>query len=111
MSVRKFPAAVLTGVLLSFAGLNVASAQPANAWAQAGTTYTQHSSANGACPALDWHIVVGQNGALSGMVGADDMKTVFRVSGQIAGANFTMNGTEVGGTRTGAVNGQIQSDG
>ncbi len=60
---------------------------------------------------MDWHLVRMANNTLTGMVGMDDMKTVFRVSGAISGANFTLNGTEIGGTRTGALNGQLQSDG
>jgi hypothetical protein len=60
---------------------------------------------------MDWHIVRGNNGTLNGMVAMDDMKTVFRVNGSLSGANFHMDGHEVGGTRTGALNGQLQSDG
>jgi hypothetical protein len=32
-----------------------------------GTLFVLHSTAQGACPPLDWHVVTGDNGALSGM--------------------------------------------
>ena len=114
MDLRKFPAAVLTGAVISVVGWNVAPAQaPATPWVQTGTTYTLHSNSVGGCPAMDWHIVRGANGTLTGLVAIDDMKTVFRVAGQIGqnGVKFHMDGTEVGGTRTGALNGELQSDG
>ena len=34
----------------------------------AGSYYSFHSTAQGGCPALDWHVVVGLNGALSGII-------------------------------------------
>jgi hypothetical protein len=113
MNVRNLSAAVLTGAVLSVVGWNVAPAQAADPWVETGTTYSLHSNAVGGCPAMDWHIVRGENGTLTGMVAMDDMKTVFRVVGQIDknGAKFQMNGSEVGGTRTGAVNGELQSNG
>jgi hypothetical protein len=53
--------------------------------------------------------VVLKGGVMTGMVGVDDMKTMFRLNGTYSGANFQMTGQEVGGTRTGAVNGQLQN--
>jgi hypothetical protein len=112
MRFRTVHAAVMAGALFSCVGLNVASAQaPAEPWVSPGTTYSAHTNASGGCPAMDWHIVRGNNGTLSGVVGVDDMKTMFKVTGSFSGANFHMDGTEIGGTRTGAVNGQIQSEG
>jgi hypothetical protein len=57
---------------------------------------------------MDWHLVVQKDGLMSGMVGIDDMKTMFRLTGTYSGANFHLDGKEVGGTRTGALNGQLQ---
>src|SRR5947209_18876865 len=109
MNFSKVPAAVLAGALLSCVGGSIASAQgTAQTWGQSGTTYAMHSNAAGACPALDWHLVVMSDGTMSGMVGVDDMKTMFRVAGTYSGANFHLDGHEVGGTRAGAVNGQLQ---
>jgi hypothetical protein len=47
------------------------------------------------------------------MVGADDMKLIFHVTGSYDPQMKTLrlNGTEVGGTRTAAVNGAVQPDG
>jgi hypothetical protein len=42
------------------ASLGVALAQ----WIPEGRLYAFHSTAQGACPALDWHIVVGPNNTL-----------------------------------------------
>jgi hypothetical protein len=114
MSFRKASAALLAGGLVSFVGWNVALAQPmTSAKAAPGSVYSLHTAAVGGCPALDWHIVVGENNTFSGLVGADDMKVVFRVTGAMSGdhVNLKMTGQEIGGTRTGAVNGELQSDG
>ena len=112
MVVNKLLGTVLAGALLSCAGWNLAHAQaPAKSWGAPGTSYALHSNAAGDCPAMDWHIVRGDAGKLTGMVAMDDMKTVFRLTGTIEGANFHMDGTELNGTRTGSLNGQLQSDG
>jgi hypothetical protein len=112
MSFMKLTTVLSAGALLSCVAWNGAFAQAAGApWVQEGTTYTLHSKAIGECPAMDWHIVRGQNNMLTGLVSMNNMKTVFRVSGPISGANFHLDGSEVGGSRTGALNGQLQSDG
>jgi hypothetical protein len=113
MILGKLSAGVMTGALLSCVGWGVASAQaPGNTPAVPGRVYTLHTAAVGGCPSLDWHIVVGANNTLSGMIGADDMKTVFRVSGTYDPnlKTFRLDGQEVGGTRTGAVNGAFQPE-
>jgi hypothetical protein len=113
MALRKLSTAVVVaGALVSCAGWNVASAQqaPGNTPATVGRVYTLHTKAVGPCPALDWHIVVGEKNTLSGMIGTDDMKTMFRVTGTFDPAlrTFQLTGQEVGGTRTGAINGAFQ---
>jgi hypothetical protein len=60
---------------------------------------------------MDWHLVVMNDGSIHGIVGLNDMKTLFDVAGTYAGATFHLDGHEVGGTRSGAVNGQLQSEG
>jgi hypothetical protein len=114
MIVSKISAMVLAGTLLSGVGGSIAYAQQpagqaAAGWGQAGTSYSVHSNAAGGCPALDWHLVVMNDGSISGMVGVNDMQTMFRVRGTYSGANFQLQGQEVGGTRTAAVNGQLQN--
>jgi hypothetical protein len=113
MNARLLPTAMMAGALLSCVGGGVASAQQpagqtAGGWGQSGTTFALHSNAGSGCPALDWHLVVMNDGTLAGMVGVNDMKTMFRVHGTYSGANFHLDGQEVGGTRTAAVNGQLQ---
>jgi hypothetical protein len=105
---RKTQAAAVAAALLSCMGWHNASAQVAGK-AYVGRIYALHTAAVGACPALDWNIVVGPNHTLSGVVGANDMEVLFRVTGTYAAdGSFHLEGTEVGGTRTGAVDGQIQ---
>jgi hypothetical protein len=111
MFIRKVNAAAMTALLLSCVGLNVAPAQ-VTGQAFPGRVYSMDTPAVGDCPSLDWHIVVGKNNTLTGMIGANDMQTVFRVTGSYnAEKAFHLTGTEVGGTRTAAINGQIQNDG
>src|SRR5438309_2241879 len=90
--------------LLSFAAsTNVTSAQVPE-----GRIYTLHSKAEGACPSLDWHIVVEPNGVLAGMIAWDDMKTLARATGTIDQENhtFSMLTKEMGGqTRTATIDG------
>ncbi len=110
----KVRAAVVTGALLSCVGWNVASAQstgqaPGDTAAYVGRVYALHSKSIGGCPALDWHIVVGENQTLSGMVSLNDMKTIFRINGTYnSEGTFKLVGKQVGGSLTGAVNGQIR---
>jgi hypothetical protein len=72
-----------------------------------------HSTAQGACPALDWHVVVGEGGTLDGMISWNDMKSMAHATGTVdANRNFTMTATEVGGAgRTATVSGQARKDG
>lgn len=115
MHFGKLPAAVMAAALLTCVSGNIASAQaPEQAWVKSGTTYDNHSEAAGGCPALDWHIVRGPGGSLTGIVATDDMKTVFSVTGRIMEANIHLDGKEIAGPHpgtTGAVNGQLQSEG
>jgi hypothetical protein len=104
---RKLPATMVAAAMLSCVGWNVASAQtaPGNTPAFVGKVYTLHTPASSdGCPSLDWHIVVGQNNTLSGMIGADDMEIVFRVHGTYDPAlkTFRLDGTEVSGPHVGA---------
>ena len=43
-----------------------------------GRIYVLHSPAVGACPSLDWHIVVEPNDVLAGVIAWDDMRTIAR---------------------------------
>lgn len=102
----KLIAALAAGALIAGATSYVASAQ------SPGAVYVFHSAPAGTCPSLDWHVVVGANNALSGMIAWDDMKSMARATGSI-GSNktFHMDAKEVGGTKTATIDGQVGSDG
>ena len=84
------------------------------AYAQIPGVYVLHSKPEGGCPALDWHVTVGPNHELSGVIGWDNMKSIARVSGQLDPNTrmFTMTATEVGGQgRTANIQGNLRLDG
>jgi hypothetical protein len=64
-----------------------------------GRIYVLHSSAIGACPSLDWHIVVERNDVLAGMVAWDNMRTMARATGSVnrKDGTFRMTVVELGG--------------
>ena len=113
MSFRKLSTAVMAGALLACAGWTVASAQfPGDSAIYVGRVYSLHTAPVGGCPGLDWHIVVGEDSKLSGMIATDNMQHVFNVSGQFqSNRTFQLAGHEVGTNIPGALNGQVQSDG
>lgn len=95
---------VVAAALSAGAMLNMAQAQvPAP-----GTLFALRSAAQGACPALDWHVVVGENGTLSGMLSWNNMKTMARLVGTTnAEHQFSMTATEIGGEgKTATITGQ-----
>jgi hypothetical protein len=82
--------------------------------AQMPGVYVLHSKPEGGFPALDWHVTVGPNHELSGVIGWDNMKSIARVSGQLneQSRTFTMTATEVGGQgRTANIKGNLRLDG
>jgi hypothetical protein len=80
-----------------------------------GRIFAFHSQATGSCPSLDWHLVVGQNNALSGILAWDDMKSIAKVTGSIGpNRTFKLTGTRVSGgpSQGGAtIDGQVGTDG
>jgi hypothetical protein len=101
---------IAASALAIAATCGVASAQQV---APEGRVYVFHSKATGACPALDWHVVVGANNTLGGMIAWDDMKAMASVTGSVTpNRAFTMTAKEVGGQgRTATVTGQVRTDG
>jgi hypothetical protein len=86
------------------------------AWAQTapppGRIYAFHSTAQAGCPALDWHVVTGANGSLSGMISWDDMQHMAKATGSVSSGKVQMTATEVGGqARTAHVTGTVGSNG
>jgi hypothetical protein len=110
MVVKKMPAAVLAGAVALCLGSNMAFAQSPDAVPFGSRLYTSHTLPVGACPALEWHIVATPDNMLSGFISSNNMKTMFRVSGKYnpTDRTFRLDGKEVGGPRTGAVNGQVR---
>jgi hypothetical protein len=108
MKTRILLATMAAGALCGGAIMNTAHAQ-----VPPGTLYVFHSQSQGACPALDWHIVVGEGGQISGMISWDGMKSMAQVSGSMAAnRTFTMNAKEMtGGSRTATITGQAGTDG
>jgi hypothetical protein len=114
MNSLKSGIAIVAGVLLSGAAWNAALAQAGPAYLQEGTVYTAHSPARNGCPSLDWHIWVGPQDTLSGMISTEGVTAkAFSMTGGIgADKTFHLAGKEIGGTgRTGVVDGKVRDDG
>ncbi len=81
------------------------SAQPAK-----GRLYAFHSAPTGACPGMDWHVVLQPDQSLDGFIAWDGMKHIAKVSGKLeTGRVFHMTAVEQGGAeRKGTVKGQVE---
>jgi hypothetical protein len=76
----------------------------------AGRIYVFHSTAQASCPSLDWHIVLEPGGALSGIIGWNDMKSLARASGALnmQTGTFQMTAKETAGQgRTATIKGTV----
>ena len=107
MRPRKLLATALLGIVAT-SGLACAQELPE------GRVYTFHSSAQGGCPALDWHVVVGVNNSLNGMIAWNDMRQMAHATGRVnmQSRTFQMNAREFGGRgRTATVTGSVKQDG
>jgi hypothetical protein len=81
-----------------------------------GRVYDFDSRARGACPAADWHVVVGANDALSGVITWDNMKAMAHATGKVNPANRTFQMTAVrvdegGKGNTATIDGTVRQDG
>ncbi len=105
-SLKSFAASAL--VIAATCGVATAQVAPTQVLPE-GRLYVFHSKAAGSCPALDWHIVVGSDNTLSGMIAWNDMKDMARAKGTISvNKTFRMTATEVGGAaRTAEITGEI----
>ena len=77
--------------------LSLCAIQPA--WAQkmqpGDRLYVLHSDAQGTCPSMLWHIIVGRDGVISGVIAWDNRKTVAAVAGVIVpNINVERNATQ-----------------
>jgi len=113
MITKKLTTAMAAGALLTGAAWSSAFAQAPAAPPVEGTVFTVHAPAAGSCPSLDWHVWVGPNGTLSGIVSTDQTTHIWRVTGKLsANSSFHLDSKEVGGQqRTGTVDGQVQPNG
>ena len=112
--VSKLKSAVVAAVLLSGVAWLAAPAYADKFPPLEGTVYSTISPAVDGCPELSWHVRVGPNNSLTGMVGRDGMNEIWKVSGSYkADRSFHLNGQELGGAqRTGTVDGYVRaSDG
>jgi hypothetical protein len=79
-----------------------------------GRVYAFHSSPNGACPELEWHVVVGANDVLTGLIAWNNQQNIARATGSLnrQARTFQMSAQEVGGQgRTANISGTVGQDG
>ena len=93
MTWGKLMGTVAAGAVVVTATCNMALAQQV---APEGRVYVFHSRPAGQCPSLDWHVVVGENNALSGMVAWNNMKNMANVAGTIAPNRYLYDAREGG---------------
>jgi hypothetical protein len=79
-----------------------------------GRVYAFHSGAQNGCPPLDWHIVIGENNELNGMISWDSMQSMAHATGTVnpTARTFQMTAKEQGGQgRTATISGTVQPNG
>ena len=92
------PKLLAVGALLTGPALSASLAEKASV----GGVYILHSPPQGTCPELDWHVVVGVNGSLAGMISWDDMKSLAQSLGHLENTdqNFSFDRNRGGWCRT-----------
>jgi hypothetical protein len=105
--------AIIAAPLLIASAHRTALAQAAPTMIPEGTVYVFHSAAADACPSLDWQVITGTKGNLSGIIAWDNMRSIARVRGQIAlDRTFKMTANEMGGAqRRAVITGRVLPDG
>jgi hypothetical protein len=99
---------VIAGALAAISTCGIAAAQGP----PEGRIYAFHSSAQHSCPAMDWHLVVGANGTMTGMISWNNMQSVAHASGSIDGRTFQLTAKEDGGRqRTATIKGTVSQNG
>jgi hypothetical protein len=115
MVIDKTSAAIMAVALISGVAGNASQARAAAPFPPVeGTVFSTHSPATAGCPELDWHVWVGPNSSLTGMVGLEGMNDMWRLSGTFAAdRSFHLTGKEISGAqRTATVDGSVRaSDG
>jgi hypothetical protein len=73
-----------------------------------GALYPFHSNPTGTCPGLDWHVVVGADNSVTGMVAWDRMKHFASLSGNLSpDDSFRIEAAEVGGPIKATITGKV----
>jgi hypothetical protein len=100
----------LLATLPVVAALAIPTAAPAFAQQPKERLYAFHSAPTGACPAMDWHVVLGPDNSLAGFIAWDGMKHLAKVSGTLqTGRVFHLDAMEEGGMkRKGTVSGRVE---
>jgi hypothetical protein len=101
---------IIAGTFAAVSACGIAAAQGL----PEGRIYAFHSQAQHNCPAMDWHLVVGANGTLTGMISWNNMQSVARASGTVDSHSqtFQLAATEEGGRqRTATIKGTVTQDG
>jgi hypothetical protein len=79
-----------------------------------GRVYVFHSTAQSSCPALDWHVVLTEDGTLDGVIAWNSMQSLAHASGSLNAHSrtFQMTAREIGGQhRTANINGTVSQNG
>jgi hypothetical protein len=116
MQMSSSPKEITMKLTTLLAGLSVVSlatiAGVASAPAQQpkGRLFAFHSAPSGACPGMDWHVVLEPDQSLVGFIAWDGMKHIAKVAGKLeTGRVFHMTAAEEGGAqRKGTVKGQVE---
>ena len=114
MSFARKSGPFLAAAVLSAVAWNAAVAQPAPAYLKEGAVYSVHSIAQHGCPTLDWHIWVGPQDTLQGMISTEGVTpNAYAVKGAIGpNRTFHLDGKQIGGAgATGSVDGTVRDDG
>ncbi len=89
-----------------------AALAPTAASAQGATQlYSFHTGAASGCPGLDWHVIVGPDRKVSGMVGWDGMTRTATLSGKLsANGEFTATANEAATGKKATVGGRASGN-
>ena len=112
--VSKLKNATVAAALVSGAAWLAVPAQAENFPPVEGTVYSTMSPASDGCPELTWHVKVGPNNSLTGILARDGTNDIWRVTGSFKDdRSFQLHGQELDGARrTGDINGYVrESDG
>ncbi|MBV9250771.1 MAG: hypothetical protein JO227_16165 [Acetobacteraceae bacterium] len=102
MTAGKVVVGLGTAALLFGISAGTASAQ--------GRLYAFHTGASGTCPGLDWHVYLGEDNKLSGVIGWNHMQSIAKVSGSVK-PDHTFQMEATAGDKKADITGSIQGDG